>query len=240
MRADFPESVLEMLSVPGLRPEKVVKLYKEIGIKNLEELEAACKGDRLKSVKGLGLALQRKILAGLEAKQSSPGRHLHRAAALMETAKTSLERSDLGLQKIEIAGDLRRGSELISNLSVVAQKVGAKVSPLKFGELTVYVANPQRFGAALLFATGSEGHLKQLRRLAQKEGLSLQPTGLYRDGKLFAARSEKEIYAALGLDFIEPELRQGRNEIALARRHKLPCLVQLDDLRGPARAHERF
>jgi DNA polymerase (family X) len=237
MRADFPESVLEMLSVPGLRPEKVVKLYKEIGIKNLEELEAACKGDRLKSVKGLGLALQRKILAGLEAKQSSPSRHLHRAAALMETAKTSLERSNLGLQKIEIAGDLRRGSELISNLSVVAQKPGAKLSPLKFGELTVCVANPQRFGAALLFATGSEGHLKQLRRLAQKEGLSLQPTGLYRDGKLLAARSEKEIYAALGLDFIEPELREGRNEIALARRHKLPSLVQLDDLRGILHAH---
>jgi DNA polymerase (family X) len=237
MRADFPESVLEMLSVPGLRPEKVVKLYRELGIKNLEELEAACKEDRLRSVKGLGPALQRKILAGLQAKQSSHGRHLHRAAALMETAKTSLERSDLGLQKIEIAGDLRRGSELITNLSVVAQKPGAKVPPLKFGELTVYVANPQRFGAALLFATGSEGHLKQLRRLAQKEGLSLQPTGLYRDGKLLAARSEKEIYAALRLDFIEPELREGRNEIALARRHKLPSLVQLDDLQGILHAH---
>jgi DNA polymerase (family X) len=87
----------------------------------------------------------------------------------METAKTSLEGSDLGLKKIEIAGDLRRDSELISNLSVVAQKPGAKVSPLKFGGLTVYVANPQRFGAALLFATGSDSHLKQLRRLAQKK-----------------------------------------------------------------------
>jgi DNA polymerase (family 10) len=217
MRAEIPESVLEMLTVPGLRPEKVLKLYRELGIKNLEELEAACKEDRLKSVKGLGPALQRKIILGLQAKQPSQGRHIHRAAELMEGAKASLQRSNLGLQKIEIAGDLRRGNELITDLSLIAQKSGAKVSPLKFGELTVHVANPQRFGAALLFATGSEAHLRQLRRLAQKRGLSLEPNGLYRDGKLLAGRSEKDIYAALGLDFIEPELREGRNEIALAR-----------------------
>jgi DNA polymerase (family X) len=237
MRAEIPESVLEMLTVPGLRPEKVLKLYRELGIKNLEELEAACKEDRLKSVKGLGPALQRKIILGLQAKQPSQGRHIHRAAELMEGAKASLQRSNLGLQKIEIAGDLRRGNELITDLSLIAQKSGAKVSPLKFGELTVHVANPQRFGAALLFATGSEAHLRQLRRLAQKRGLSLEPNGLYRDGKLLAGRSEKDIYAALGLDFIEPELREGRNEIALARGHRFPPLVQLGDLRGILHAH---
>jgi DNA polymerase (family 10) len=237
MRAEIPESVLEMLTVPGLRPEKVLRLYREVGIKNLEELEAACKEDRLKSVKGLGPALQRKIIAGLQAKQSSQGKHIHRAAELMEAAKASLQRSNLGLQKIEIAGDLRRGSELVTDLCLVAQKPGAKISPLKFGELTVNVASPKRFGAALLYATGSQAHLKQLHRLAQKRGLCLEPNGLYREGKLVAGRSEKDIYTALGLDFIEPELREGRNEIALARRRRLPFLVELDDLRGILHAH---
>jgi len=81
MRADVPNSVLEMLTIPGVRPEKVLKLHKELGIDTIDELEAAAKQDRLKSVKGLGSALQRKILAGLEARQSPRGaRHINRAA----------------------------------------------------------------------------------------------------------------------------------------------------------------
>jgi DNA polymerase (family X) len=81
MRADAPESVLEMLTIPGLRPEKVLKLHKELGINTFEELETASKQDRLKAVKGLGPALQRKILVGLEARQSTQeARHVHRAA----------------------------------------------------------------------------------------------------------------------------------------------------------------
>src|SRR4051794_22852524 len=123
MRADAPESVLEMLTIPGLRPEKVLKLHKQLGINTLEELETASKQDRLKTVKGLGPALQRKILAGLEARQSTQGaRHIHRAAELLESAKVSLKRANLGLKEIAIAGDLRRGCELVSNLTLVGEK----------------------------------------------------------------------------------------------------------------------
>ena len=238
MRAEIPESVLAMLTVPGLRPDKVLKLHKELGISTLEELEDACKRDRLKGVKGLGPALQRKILAGLEERKSSrDGRHIHRAAELLEAAKASLKRSSLGLRKIEVSGDLRRGCEIVSDLSLVAEKSGAKMSPLKFGELTVHMANKQRFGAALLFSTGSEAHLKQLQTIAHKKGLRLGPDGLYRDGKLVAARSEQDIYKALGLPFIEPELREGRDEIALSRRNRLPHLIREEDLRGILHAH---
>jgi len=82
MRADIPASVLEMLNLPGLRPEKIMKLHKELGINSLAELEAATQQDRLRGVKGFGLALQRKILAGIEAKQDlQSARHLHRATA---------------------------------------------------------------------------------------------------------------------------------------------------------------
>ena len=112
-----------MLTIPGLRPEKVLKLHKELGIDTIDELEAAAKQDRLKSVKGLGPALQRKILAGLEARRSSLGaRHIHRAADLLSTARANLENSSLGLKAITVAGDLRRGSELVSDLALVAEK----------------------------------------------------------------------------------------------------------------------
>jgi DNA polymerase (family 10) len=238
MRADVPASVLEMLTIPGLRPEKIMKLHKELGINTLGELETAVKEDRLKSVKGLGPALQRKILAGLEAMQSaSAARHVHRASELLTAAEASLRRSNLNLKKIAIAGDLRRGCELVSNLTMAAEQPDAKTARLKFGELTVHIASGSRFGAALLFATGSERHLDQLRTLAAKKGLSLDESGLYRDGKLIAARTEPEIYGALGLPYIEPELREGRGEIAIARKKLLPKLICQQDIRGILHAH---
>ena len=238
MRADVPDSVLEMLTIPGLRPEKVLKLHKELDINTIGELEIAAKQDRLKGVKGLGPALQRKILAGLETRRSSLGaRHIQRAAALLDTAKGNLERSNLGLKSITVAGDLRRGFELVSDLALVAEKEVGEASQLSFGELTVYVANRDRLGAALLFATGSASHLDQLRKLAKKKGMSLDEDGLRRNGKIIAAGTEEEIYKALGLSFIEPELREGRGEIALAKKNRLPHLVRYEDIRGILHAH---
>jgi DNA polymerase (family 10) len=238
MRADVPDSVLEMLTIPGLRPDKVLKLHNELGIDTIDELEAAAKQDRLKGVKGLGPALQRKILAGLETRRSSLGaRHIHRAADLLATARENLENSNLGLKAITVAGDLRRGSELVSNLALVAAKEVAEASQLRFGELTVHVANQDRFGAALLFATGSDSHLDQLQTVAKKKGLNLDTNGLHRNGKVIAARTEAEIYNALGLPFIEPELREGRGEITLARNKCLPNLVTDNDIRGILHAH---
>jgi len=119
----------------------------------------------------------------------------------------------------------------------VAEKEVPETSELRFGELTVHVANQDRLGAALLFATGSESHLDQLQTLAKKKGLSLDTNGLRRNGKVIAARTEKEIYDALGLQFIEPELREGRGEIALARKKCLPQLVTYEDIRGILHAH---
>ena len=238
MRADVPASVLEMLNLPGLRPEKIMKLYKELGINSLAELAAATKQDRLRGVKGFGLALQRKILAAIEAKQDlQSARHLHRAEELLTSAKASLQKSELRLKSIQMAGDFRRGSELVSDLALVAEQTGSKTSRLKFGDLSVHVATGKRLGAALLFATGSEAHLEQLQKLAAKKGFELAPDGLYRDGKLLASRTEQEIYQALGLDFIEPELREGRGEIALSQRQRLPQLVQSSNIIGILHAH---
>ena len=87
MRTEIPAGTLELLTVPGLRPDKALKLYKELGISSVEDLEQAAKQERLKNVKGLGSALQSKILQGIEIKRRSEGqRHLHRAAALLELA----------------------------------------------------------------------------------------------------------------------------------------------------------
>jgi DNA polymerase (family 10) len=162
---------------------------------------------------------------------------MHRAAELLSAAEASLKRSNLNLKKIVVAGDLRRCCELVSNLALAGQQPGARTKSQKFGELTVYMASPSRFGAALLFATGSDSHLNQLQKLARKKGFSLDETGLYLDEKRVAARTEAEIYGALGLPFIEPELREGRGEIALARKRRLPNLIRAQDIRGILHAH---
>lgn len=238
MRAEIPASVLEMLTIPGLRPEKIIKLHKELGVSSLQELEAACRQDRLKSVKGLGPALQRKILAALEERDAfQRAKHIHRAADLLDSAKASLLRSQLGLRRVEIAGDFRRGSELVADLSLVGEQQAPRSSSIEFGDLKLHLANRSRFGAAWLFATGSEAHIEQLQSLSENLGMSLEPGGLYRDGNLVAARTEEEIYQALGLAFIEPELREGRGEIALARKRQLPALISLEDICGILHAH---
>jgi DNA polymerase (family X) len=122
LRRDVPASVLDMLSIPGLRPEKINILHKELGISDLTALEAAARGDRLKSVKGLGAAVQRKILEGLKIRETAlDARHLHRADELALSAAERLTRSVPGLTRTVTAGDLRRGGELVSKLALVGE-----------------------------------------------------------------------------------------------------------------------
>jgi DNA polymerase (family X) len=143
MRQEIPVGVLDMLTIPGLRADKAVKLYKELGIGSLDQLEAAVKADQIKGIKSLGPALQRKILQGLEIRRNTQGaRHIHRAAELLAAAARTLAQSDQGLTEITPAGDFRRGCELVSDLALVAEMSG-KGDPHSFktGELSVHITD---------------------------------------------------------------------------------------------------
>src|SRR5258708_233068 len=177
LRKEIPAGVLEMLTVPGLRPDKVLRLYKDLSITSLAELEAAAKDDRIRKAKGLGAALQAKILQNLAIARSGAGRlHLHRAATLLEHAMQSLRSARPDLKRQTIAGDFRRGCELVGNFSIVAEALTSGEAPAaaNAGGLQVYLTDRRRFGAALLFATGSAAHLDQLRALAADKGRRLQ------------------------------------------------------------------
>lgn len=238
LRKEIPAGVLEMLAVPGLRPEKVLRLYKDLGIGSLSELEAAAKEDRIKKAKGLGAALQTKILQNLAIAKSGEGRlHLHRAAALLAHAKDSIRKSRPELKRVTIAGDFRRGCELVGDLAIVAEaaKPDKSSTPSADG-LQIRVSDREHFGAALLFATGSAGHIEQLQALAAEKGMRLVSGGLHKARTLIAGE-EADIYRALGLPFIDPELREGRGEIEAALKGKLPKLVTDQDLRGILHCH---
>jgi DNA polymerase (family 10) len=240
MRKEIPSGALEMLGIPGLKADKVLRIYKELGISSLDELEKAAKEDRLKPVKGLGAALQAKILQGIEISRKGEGqRHLHRAARLIDTVQDQLRRSKLSIEQVIPAGDFRRGCELVGDLAVVVETTKLEGAPRKLASSTqtsVWLTDQRRLGATLIHATGSQEHLAQLRELAAKKKMTLDETGLHM-GRRVVARKEEEIYAALGLQFIDPELREGLGEVELARKKQLPRLVADADIRGILHAH---
>src|SRR5215210_3250497 len=241
LRAQVPAGVLEMLNLPGLRADRVLKIHQELGIASLQELEQAARYDKLKGVKGLGPALQRKILEGLEILRRGQGqRHVHRAGELLAAAQANLQKSHPELRRVAPAGEYRRGCEVVGELSLVAEVKGGKATARTrklSGQISLHVADPAYYGATLLFATGTTEHVQALQKLAEKKGLALEATGLRRAAELIACKDEKSVYAALGLPFIPPELREGRGEIELATVKKLPELVSDADIRGILHAH---
>ncbi len=240
LRAELPASVLEMLSIPGLAAPKVRQIF-DLGISDIEQLEAACRDGKLAPVKGLGPALQKKILQGIDILRRSSGqRHIHHAGALLAFSAETLAQWRPELARIVMAGDYRRGCELVHDLHLVAQAPGelTTVATERIGgDVDLTVADEPRYGVALLFATGSAEHLTQLQSRAAAMGLTLDKQGLRRGRDFIPCATEAELYAALALPFIEPELREGADEIALAEAGQLPALVGEADLRGILHSH---
>jgi DNA polymerase (family 10) len=163
---------------------------------------------------------------------------LHRAAALLQHAVATLRSAHPELGRVTVAGDFRRGCELIGDLAIVAEtSKGGSARPASAADgLQVRLSDRKHFGVALLFATGSSAHVEELRSLAEAKGMRLEPDGLHK-GRTLVAADETEIYRALCLPFIDPELREGRGEIERALEGKLPKLVVDDDLRGILHCH---
>src|SRR5215207_7181555 len=243
MRADVPASLLEFLNIPGLALDKIAHIHQHRGITTLADLEQACRQDRLKATKGLGATLQAKVLQGIDLLHRSQGQRLvHHADALLRAAAANLAVSHPELQRIAVAGDLRRGCEVVTDLALVAEapdRSGTDVVPLS-GGLQLWLADTSRYGVALLFATGSAAHVHALQALAHQRGIRLGQDGLSRGEQLIPCASEVEVYAALGLPFIEPELREGEGEIELALAQRLPTLVTDRDIQGLLHCHTDF
>jgi DNA polymerase (family 10) len=166
-------------------------------------------------------------------------RHIHRAAALVTAAIENLKQSTPGLVSVVAAGDIRRGSELVADLAVVAEVKRLKGAPkvVNSGELSVYVTDARLLGVSMLLATGSRRHIEALGQRAVNMGMALSRSGVYRGRKIVASRTETAIYDALGLQYIEPEMREGLDEIELAAAGRIPHLVTVGDLHGVLHAH---
>jgi DNA polymerase (family X) len=260
----IPQKLLQLLKIPGMGPKGVKAVYENLKVKSIADLKTAIETGKLAELDGFGDKKAAIIAKGIEFLAKSSGRirldQAFNAATIVMNFLDCVE----GVEKIAYAGSLRRCAETIGDVDIlVTAKNGREIidsfvkaefvqEVLAAGDtkgavivkndscpvqVDVRVVEDKSFGAALQYFTGSKQHNVRLREIAVKAGLKLNEYGLYRGKKMIAGATEEEIYKKLGMDYVEPMLREDRGEIEAAQKHKLPQLVRLEDIKGDLHMH---
>ena len=261
LQSKLPAGLLDLLRIPGLGPKRVKILYSKLKVHSAKDLETALAAGKVQKLKGFGPKMEQNIRAGLGLALHVERRLLLPDAETHALALLAYLKEGGGITNLEVAGSYRRRRETIGDLDVLATAAHperiierfvaypdvAKVVSRGETRVTVQlrgglqvdlrVVEPAAYGAALLYFTGSKAHNVELRQIAQDHHYKLNEYGLYRGTRRIAGKTEAEVYAKLGLDWIPPELREARGEIAAARAHGLPRLVTLDEIRGDLQMH---
>ncbi len=266
LRAEFPEGVRALMRVPGIGPSMARKVYRELGVTGLSELRASAEDGRLANLPGLGEKSAQNVLRALNRVNKQESRiSIGKALPLVEELIEQLN-SLTELRDLMPAGSLRRWSPTIGDIDLMAtsnspaEVMDAFVSlpqvrqvlgqgPTKSSivadnglQVDLRIVEAASFGSLIQHFTGSRDHNIELREYALARGLSLNEYGIstVRSGELTRYADEETFYAALGLAWIAPELRQGSGEIQAARDGTLPQLVTVDDIRGDLHAHSNW
>ena len=263
LKKEIPEGLLDLLEIPGLGPKKVAALYQNLGITTVDELRKSCMNGELRDLDGFGEITEQNILRGIQLIEKTSGRALLNVAyADGNNYLDYLKKCDK-IDKISIAGSLRRMKETIGDVDILASsdypdevmdyfvryedvdrvllKGSTKTSVLLNDNLQVdlRVVKNESYGAALQYFTGSKEHNVAMRSLAIKKGYKLNEYGLFKkqNDKYVVGKTEGEIYKKLGLPYIEPELRENRGEIETGKNRNLPDLVEYTDILGDFHVH---
>jgi len=263
LRGQVPSGLVEVVRVPGVGPKKAKALWSELNVTSLDDLEQAAQAGRIAGLKGFGAKTQSKILDGVASVRRFAER---RRRADAETALGPLLRwlgEEPSLARLEVAGSYRRGRDTVGDIDLLAAGDDAEAVMARFrdaGEVETILASgsektslvlvdglqidlravePDAFGAALLYFTGSQAHNVRLRRRAQEQGRSLNEYGLWdkESEARVAGADEREVYEALGLSWIPPELREDRGEVEAAEKGELPVLIDVGDVVSDLHTH---
>ncbi|MFA5388559.1 MAG: DNA polymerase/3'-5' exonuclease PolX [Candidatus Omnitrophota bacterium] len=264
LKKDVPSGLIEMLNVPGIGPKTAKLLHEKLGIQDVIMLERMAHAGKIRNLEGLGEKTEENILRGIELFKKGRERLDLKtasdvAAGFVEELKKLKE-----VKKINPAGSLRRMKEAVRDIDILISSgnpgkvmdafISAKdvkdviaKGDTKSAVLTkdnvqvdVRVVDERSYGAALLYFTGSKEHNIKLRQLAIKKDLKLNEYGIFRKDKKIAGKTEEEMYKALGLAYVEPELREDRGELEAAARGRLPDLIELKDIKGDLHAHSTW
>ncbi|MBS3132423.1 DNA polymerase/3'-5' exonuclease PolX [Candidatus Woesearchaeota archaeon] len=263
LKKEVPVNLEELDRISGLGPKTIMKLYRQLNVKNIKELEKAAKEGKIRSIEGLGEKVEQNILKGIEFAKHTGERHLLGQALI---AAGNIKEKLLALkeiQNIEVAGSLRRMKETIGDIDIlVSSKNPGKIMDfftslqniskilakgdtkssiiLEDGiQVDLRVIGDKLWGSALLYFTGSQQHNIELRKIAIKKGMKLSEYGVFdkKTNKLLASKTEKDCYKKLELPYIEPELREDEGEIDVAMKGKLPKIVGYRDIKGDLQMH---
>ena len=264
LKKKLPMKVEELIKVEGMGPRKVKILYQKLGIKNLKDLEKAVKAHKIAPLFGFGEKTERNILEGIEFVKRNKGRFL--LEEILPTVKDVVAKIKnlKEVEQISVAGSLRRKKETIGDADILvvsknAKKImdlfvslsdvekvwgkgGTKASiRMRVGfDIDLRVVQAKSYGAALQYFTGSKDHNIVTRKIAIDRGLKLSEYGVFRGPKMIAGKTEEGVYKAIGLPFIEPELRENEGEVEAGLNGKLPKLVELKDIRGDLHCHSSW
>ena len=260
----IPPKLLELLTVPGMGPKGVKAVYEKLNVTSIAKLKSVIKNGSLATLAGFGDKKAAVIARGIEFLEKSTGRiRLDQALEAAELVRTFLQGLS-SIKKIQTAGSLRRWAETIGDVDIlVAAKKGKEIvqaftnaefvqevlaaGPTKGSAIIQTVTSPvhvdvrvvpqESFGAAAQYFTGSKEHNVRLREIAIKAKLKLNEYGLFKGERIVAGPVEEEIYQKLGLDYIEPLLREDRGEVEAAKNNTLPELIKLGDVKGDFHVH---
>lgn len=264
LKAEIPPGVVAIMKIPGVGPKTAKRFYQELGLTSVEELKAAAAAGRIQGLKGLGPKKVENILRGIELKAATAGRTLlGRALPRAESIVDHL-RGNAPVSQIVIGGSLRRRKETVGDIDLLATAEDHAAVMEAFVAMPIVrevllkgdtkstvilddgmqadlrVLDDESFGAALQYFTGNKDHNIRLRSRAIDRGLKLNEYGLFRGDERVAGATEEELYAALDLPYIEPELRQDQGEFAAAAEGTLPHLVTEGDIQGDLHVHSNW
>ena len=263
LRQKMPPAITELLKIPGLGPKRVQALNRELGIATVTQLKHAARAGQIRELAGFGAKTEQRILAGLDARAGQAERVKLAVATQYAEALVEYLKRVRGVEQAVVAGSYRRMKDTVGDLDILvtARSAGmvmerfvaydevrevlargdTKASVvLKSGlQADLRLVPADSYGAALHYFTGSKAHNIAVRRLAQARGLKVNEYGVFRGARRVAGETEESVFAAVGLPFIAPELREDRGVIEAARAGRLPQLVTLADLQGDLHLHTR-
>lgn len=261
LEGEIPIGLMDVIKVAGIGPRKAHALFLELGVENLESLGEAARSGKIKQVKGFGPKTEENILEGIYAVKGLGNRMMRADAEEHAEEILSHMRSVPGIKMMKVAGSYRRLAETVGDLDILivcddpatasdrfisyprVNRViahGGTRSAVVVGnnvQVDMRIVEADSWGAALQYFTGSQAHSVALRSMALRKGLKLNEYGVFREGERIAGKTEEEVYAALGLPWIPPELRENRGEIRAVVEGRLPALVELSNIRGDLHMH---